>query len=342
MRIQANYSLKDRNTFKIDIKAKYFVEIERQSDIITLRSDLKLASLPWVIIGGASNLLFKKDLDKVVVSCRFKKIVQVKEDEENVWLSVGAGLEWHDLVKYTVDNNLWGLENLAYIPGTVGAAPVQNIGAYDVEARDFITSVQTLNLFTGERFKFKHADCQFEYRSSVFKTQYENKLLIHRVTFRLKKMPFGHPNLTYAPLKKALANYKKRELTPKIIFDAVIEIRQKKLPDPSIFGNAGSFFKNPMVSHDYLEELTKKFGEIPFHKMISGEYKIPAAWLIEAADWKGKKFTKTTGVSNQHSLFLVNYGGATGKEINKLANKIQEDIGHKFGIHLEREVISIS
>lgn len=341
MRIQANYSLKDRNTFKIDVKAKYFVEIEKQSDIITLRSDLKLASLPWIIIGGASNLLFNQDLEKVVVTCRFKKIKQVKEDEENVWLSVGAGLEWHQLVKYTVENKLWGLENLAYIPGTVGAAPVQNIGAYGSEARDSITRVQTLNLFTGERAEFRHSDCQFEYRNSIFKKEFENKLLIHRVTFRLRKLKHGHPSLSYTPLKKALSHYKKNELTPKIIFDTVVKIRQQRLPDPNKLGNAGSFFKNPVVSRDYFDELVEKFGDFPYHKMINGEYKIPAAWLIQQTGWKGKKFSKTTGVSEQHALFIVNYGGAKGKEINQLANQIQEDIDHKFGIHLAREVISI-
>lgn len=341
MRIQANYSLKDRNTFKIDVKAKYFVEIEKQSDIITLRSDLKLASHPWIIIGGASNLLFSQDLEKVVVSCRFNKIKQVKEDEENVWLSVGAGLKWHELVKYTVNNNLWGLENLAYIPGTVGAAPVQNIGAYGAEARDAITRVQTLNLFTGERAEFRHSECQFEYRNSIFKKEFENKLLVHRVTFRLRKLKYGRPNLSYTPLSEALTDYKKKELTPKIIFDTIVNIRQKRLPDPNILANAGSFFKNPVVSKDYFDELVKKFGDLPYHKLINGEYKIPAAWLIQQAGWKGKKYSKTTGVSAQHALVIVNYGGAKGKEIHQLAKKIQEDIDRMFGIHLEREVISI-
>jgi UDP-N-acetylmuramate dehydrogenase len=341
MRIQANYSLKDHNTFKIDIKAKYFVEIEKQSDIVILRSDLKLASLPWVIIGGASNLLFSHHLEKVVVTCRYNKIKVVKEDKENVWLSVGAGLEWHELVEYTVNNNLWGLENLAYIPGSVGAAPVQNIGAYGAEARDAITRVQTLNLFTGERTEFKHSDCQFNYRSSIFKTEFENKLLVHRVTFRLRKLKYGHPNLFYTPLSEALSEYKKSKLTPKIIFDTIVKMRQSKLPNPEELGNAGSFFKNPVVSRDYFDELVKKFGDFPYHKMINGEYKIPAAWIIQQAGWKGKRFSKTCGVSDQHALFIVNYGGAKGEEINKLANKIQEDVDHKFGIHLEREVISI-
>ncbi len=341
MRIQANYSLKKRNTFKIDVKAQYLVEIEKQSDIIVLRSDLKLAALPWIIIGSASNIVFNSDLEKVVVTCRYNKINIVKEDEKNVWISVGAGLEWHELVKYSVKNNLWGLENLALIPGTVGAAPVQNIGAYGSEAQDVITRVQTLNLFTGERSEFRHSDCQFSYRNSIFKTQYENKQLVHRVTFRLTKLKFGQANLYYDPLKEALKHYDKSELTPEIVFDQIVKIRKQKLPDYKVHGNAGSFFKNPIISRDYFEELTAKFEDMPYHKTIDGDYKIPAAWLIEQAGWKGKKFSKTVGVSAKHALVLVNYGDAKGEDIIKLSTQIQEDVDHMFGIHLEREVIVI-
>ncbi len=341
MRIQANYSLKHHNTFQIDVKAQYFAEIEKQSDIIVLRSDLKLAALPWIIIGSASNLVFKNDLEKVVISCRYNKIKVVKEDDENIWISVGAGMEWHKLVEYTVDNNLWGLENLALIPGTVGAAPVQNIGAYGAEAQDSVTRVQTLNMFTGERTEFRNSDCQFAYRSSIFKTNFENKLLVHRVTFRLTKLKAGHANLYYEPLKEALKAYKKTELTPKIIFDTIVAIRQRKLPDPKVYGNAGSFFKNPIVSRDYFDKLSEKFGDIPYHKTIDKNYKIPAAWLIESAGWKGKKLNKHVGVSAKHALVLVNYGEAKGEDIVKLACKIQEDVDHKFGIHLEQEVIIV-
>ncbi len=341
MRIQANYSLKKRNTFKIDVKAKYIVEIEKQSDIIELRSDLTLSSFPWIIMGSASNLLFNNDLDKVVVTCRYNKIKVVKEDDENVWLSVGAGLSWHELVKYSVKQKLWGLENLAYIPGTVGAAPVQNIGAYGAEVQDSITRVQTLNLFTGERTEFRHPDCKFEYRNSVFKTEYENKLLVHRVTFILKKMHAGHANLYYEPLKDALAKYAKDDLTPEIVFNTVVSMRQKRLPNLKIHGNAGSFFKNPLIPKEHLDDVLAEFKDMPNHKMVDGSYKISAAWLIENVGWKGKKMTENVGVSTQHALFLINYGNAKGEEINQLANKIQQDVTHKFGIHLEREVIFI-
>lgn len=340
MRIQANYSLKDRNTFQIDVKALYFVAIEKQSDITTLRSDVKLASLPWMIMGGGSNLLFTHDIDKVVVTCRFKKIKIVKEDDDSVWLSVGAGMVWHDFVEYTVNKGYWGLENLALIPGTVGAAPVQNIGAYGAEAQDTITRVQTLNLFSGERREFRHSDCEFAYRNSIFKTEFTNSLLVHRVTFRLRKAQAGQANLYYEPLKLALQDFEKSELTSKDIFDAIVAIRKKRLPNPEDYGNAGSFFKNPIVSEEYFLELSERFGDIPYHKTLDNHYKIPAAWLIEKAGWKGKRCrNKTAGVSAKHALVLVNYGGATGEDIIMLSQRILEDVDHKFGIHLEPEVI---
>lgn len=292
-------------------------------------------------MGGGSNLLLTQNLDRVVITCRYSKIRVVKEDSDNIWLSVGAGLEWHKFVEYTVEKGYWGLENLALIPGTVGAAPVQNIGAYGAEAQDAITRVQTLNLFTGERKEFRNNDCKFGYRTSIFKKEYSDRLLVHRVTFRLHKAHAGHPNLFYEPLKEALKEVKKEELTSSDVFDAIVEIRHHKLPDPRIYGNAGSFFKNPVIDEDYFTELSEKFGDIPFHKTIDGEYKIPAAWLIEEAGWKGKHYNKNTGVSEKHALVLVNYGTAKGEEIVRLARCIEEDIDHKFGIHLEREVIII-
>ena len=188
MHIQANYSLEKHNTFKIEAKAQYFVKIVRQSDITNLRSDLTLASLPWRIIGGGSNILFTNDVKGVVVYCGFKQIKIIKEDEDNVWVSVGAGNSWHEFVEWSVNHQLWGVENLALIPGNVGAAPVQNIGAYGVEARDAITCVRTLDLFNGERQEFRNADCNFGYRTSIFKQEYTDRLLVDRVTFRLQKL----------------------------------------------------------------------------------------------------------------------------------------------------------
>jgi len=340
MHIHANYSLKNRNTFKIDIKTQYFVEITKQSDIPVLRSDIKLAALPWIILGGGSNILFTQDLEKVIVTCKFDKIKVMKEDEDNIWISVGAGLPWQEFVEYTVKKGYWGLENLALIPGTVGAAPVQNIGAYGSEARDTITRVQTLNLFTGERREFRNTECHFGYRTSIFKQEHENRLLVHRVTFRLRKAHAGHPNLVYDPLKEAIQHHfsTMENLTPEDVFNTVTKIRQEKIPDPRIYGNAGSFFKNPLITEQYFKELCKIHGEVPHHQTVNNEYKIPAAWLIEKTGWKGRKM-KNAAVSEKHALVLVNLGDAKGCEVVHLAEAIQEDVDHKFGIHLEREVI---
>ncbi len=338
MHIQANYSLQPHNTFNIDVKTQYYVEINRQSDILILRTDMKLASLPWKIMGDGSNLLFTNDIEGVIIRCTFKQIKVMKEDQDEIWLSVGAGVEWHDLVKYTVDNNWWGLENLALIPGTVGAAPVQNIGAYGSEARDCITRVQTLNIYDGQRTEFRNSECNFGYRTSIFKQEYINKLLVHRVTFRLRKKHAGNANLVYAPLKEALKDTPKKKLTPKIVFDAVVAIRQSKIPNPQHQGNAGSFFKNPVIDEAYFEELQGEYPEIPNHKMLDGSFKIPAAWLIEQCDWKGKAHGQA-GISDKHALFLINLGNAVGREIQELSHLVQDDVNHKFGIHLEPEVI---
>ncbi len=338
MHIQANYSLQPHNTFKLDVKTQYYVEINRQSDILTLRTDIKLASLPWRIIGDGSNLLLTHDLEGVTIRCTYKQIKVVKEDGDNVWISVGAGVKWHDLVTHTVEKGWWGLENLALIPGTVGAAPVQNIGAYGAEAQDSITRVHTLNIYDGQRQEFRHSDCQFGYRTSIFKQEFINKLLVYRVTFQLRKYHKGKPNLVYAPLKQALSAHPVSELTPKMIYDTVVQIRQERIPDYNKVGNAGSFFKNPIVDAEYFANLIEKHPDILSHKMLDGNYKIPAAWLIEQSGLKGK-FHGHAAVSNKHALFLLNLGGAKGSEIEELAHMVQEEVNHQFGIHLEPEVI---
>ncbi|UQB41392.1 UDP-N-acetylmuramate dehydrogenase [Thiomicrospira microaerophila] len=338
MHIQANYPITHLNTFNIVTKTRYYVEVNRQSDITVLRSDLKLASLPWTIMGDGSNILFTHDIEGLVIRCSYDKIRIVKEDQDGVWLSVGAGMNWHKLVEYTVNKGWWGLENLAYIPGTVGAAPVQNIGAYGTEARDSITRIQALNLYDGTRTEYRNADCQFGYRSSIFKHEQRNRMLVHRITFRLRKLHAGQANLVYEPLKIALQEQDKTSITPRDVFDAIIKIRQAKLPDPKIHGNAGSFFQNPIVSADYFEQISDEIGEtIPHHKMLDGQVKIPAAWLIENAGAHHLKAGRAA-VSEKHALVLVNLGGAAGEDVVELSRKIQDEVMHKFGIHLEPEV----
>lgn len=339
MHIQANYPITHLNTFNIETKTRYYVEVTRQSDIPVLRSDLKLASLPWVIMGDGSNILFTHDVEGVLIRCSYDKIRIVKEDQDGIWLSVGAGMNWHQLVEYTVKNNWWGLENLAYIPGTVGAAPVQNIGAYGAEARDNITRIQALNLYDGTREEYRNNDCNFGYRTSIFKQELSNRMLVHRVTFRLRKLHAGQANLVYEPLKLFLQHKDKADITPQDVFDAVVSIRQERLPDPNIVGNAGSFFQNPVVSSDYFEQMQREHTDedIPNHKMLDGQYKIPAAWLIEKSG--AHKLTHgRAAVSDKHALVLVNLGGARGEEIVELARLIQDEVMHQFGIHLEPEV----
>lgn len=339
MHIQANYSLLKHNTFHVDVSSQYYVEINKQSDILTLRTDVKLASLPWRIIGDGSNLLFTHDFQGLTLRCSYNKIRVVKEDNENVWLTVGAGVKWHDLVKYSVENNWWGLENLALIPGSVGAAPVQNIGAYGAEAQDVITRVQTLNVFDGQHREFRNAECNFGYRTSIFKQEYINRLMVFRITVRLRKFASGKPNLSYEPLRDSFRDIiNKDSITPKMVFDRVVDIRKQRVPDPAVEGNAGSFFKNPVVDADYFKKLQEQNPDLPHHKMLDGTYKIPAAWMIEQCDWKGKHIG-AAGVSALHALVIVNLGGAKGNELVELSQQVQEAVNHKFGVYLEPEVI---
>ncbi|HID00890.1 MAG TPA: UDP-N-acetylmuramate dehydrogenase, partial [Piscirickettsiaceae bacterium] len=263
-----------------------------------------------------------------------------KEDDTTLWISVGGGMEWDELVHWSVKHGLWGLENLAAIPGTVGAAPVQNIGAYGAEVQDAITRIQALDLFTGERHEFRNADCHFGYRTSIFKTELKGQFILHRITFRLRKLAHGHANLMYEPLREALASIPEHDLTPQHVYDAVARLRATRLPDPAKEGNAGSFFQNPVVDADYFHTLQQKWPDIPHHQLVTGEYKLSAAWLIEQCGWKGKCLPKTDAcVSKKHALVLVNRGQATGEQILELAQQIQTDVMHTFGIHLEPEVI---
>ncbi|WP_294945963.1 UDP-N-acetylmuramate dehydrogenase [Sulfurivirga sp.] len=340
MHIQAHVSLKEDTTFHVPATARYLVEIDKQSDIRALRSDPVLAVLPWHVLGAGSNVLLTHDIDGVVLRNRYQQIRLVKEDETSVWLSVGGGLNWDTFVRHTVEQGLWGLENLAAIPGTVGAAPVQNIGAYGTEVQDAITRVQALHLLTGERHEFRNAECEFGYRTSVFKGRLKGQYIIHRVTFRLRKLAHGHPNLMYDSVRERLVGKDEKQLTPLDIYEAVSAIRAERLPDPKQEGNAGSFFKNPEVDADYFHQLQQKWPDIPHHQLVDGSYKIPAAWLIEACGWKGRCLSGTDAcVSSRHALVLINRGQATGAQILQLAEAIQTDVNHTFGIHLEPEVI---
>ncbi|MCI4411744.1 MAG: UDP-N-acetylmuramate dehydrogenase [Thiotrichales bacterium] len=338
MYIHANYNLRQHNTFNIDCIARFFVEIKHASAIPVMRHDPILAALPWQIIGGGSNLLLTKDLDAVVLSCNYDEIKIVKEDELSVWLSVGSGCNWHDLVTYSVNNGWWGLENLALIPGKVGAAPVQNIGAYGAEVQDTITRIQTFDLRDGTRIELRKNECNFGYRDSIFKKELADRVLIHRVTFRLLKQ--SKANLVHEPLHEAIVNKGLRvdTLTPKDVYDAIIALRTQKIPDPKVLGSAGSFFKNPSISLKHYQHLQETYPDIPGHKQVNGCIKIPAAWLIEQAGWKGKKVGHV-GTYQKHALIVVNYGGATGREVIEVSEMIQNDVINMFSISLEKEVV---
>lgn len=338
MNIYANYNLQNNNTFHINSNARFFIEVRHASAIPTLRQDPVISSLPWQVIGGGSNLVLSQNLDYVVMRCVFDEIKLVKEDAESVWLSVGAGCNWHQLVTYTVDNGWWGLENLALIPGTVGAAPVQNIGAYGAEVQDSITRVQSFDLRDGKRIELRRSDCEFNYRDSIFKHSLANRVLIHRVTFRLRKQSM--PNLMHEPLHDLIMSQHSciETLTPRNIYDAVIYLRNQRIPNPNVIGSAGSFFKNPCLSSAHYHTLQAQYPTIPSHKLPDGQFKVPAAWLIEQAQWKGKRIGDA-GVYDKHALILVNYGSATGKQIIELAEQIREDVINKFSISLEKEVV---
>lgn len=337
MYIHANYDLINNNTFHFSAKARYFVEVRYASDISVMRRDPMLSALPWMIIGGGSNILLKDDLDAVLLKCVYDQIKVVKEDKDSVWLSVGAGCNWHDLVTYTVNQGWWGLENLALIPGTVGAAPVQNIGAYGAEVQDTITRIQSIDLRNGQRIELRRSECQFGYRDSIFKHDLANRVLIHRATFRLRKQ--SQANLMHEPLHDyLLAKTSIEKLTPRCVYDAVIHLRNQRIPDPAVLGSAGSFFKNPHINAEHFQHLQEAYPSIPHHKLTDGHYKVPAAWLIEQCGWKGKRL-QNAGVYEKHALILVNYGNATADEVLALADKICEDVIERFAISLEKEVV---
>jgi len=288
---------------------------------------------PLLIIGQGSNLLFTSDFPGTVVRSTITGINIVKKDDEYVIISVGSGTVWDNLVEWTVKNGFYGLENLSYIPGLVGAAPVQNIGAYGVEVKESILKVSAINTEDGSKKVFQNYECRFGYRNSVFKKELKGKYLITRVYFRLQKTP--HFNLEYGSLKEELD--KPGGVTLENVRKSVIKIRKSKLPEPSVLGNAGSFFRNPVVTSDFAGNLLRDHPDMPVYKDAAGGRKIAAGWLIEQCGWKGKRIGNA-GIHDKQALVLVNYGKASGWDIYKLSEKIRESVRKKFGIDLEREV----
>ncbi len=338
MQIFTNHSLKKHNTFGIDVAAKYFVECTEIEDLKNLLLTPVVKNNSLLILGGGSNVLFTKDFDGVVIKIAIKGIKTYMEDNYFFYVKSGAGVLWHDFVLYCTERNYGGIENLSLIPGTVGAAPMQNIGAYGAEIKDTFFELKALHIASGEVKIFKKADCDFGYRESVFKRELKNQYVILEVTFKLEKQP--KLNISYGAIANEL-NAANQEPSIKNIKDAVIKIRQSKLPDPKQIGNAGSFFKNPTVTNKVLDQLKTKFPEIISYTIDEKKSKLAAGWLIEACGWKGFK-ENDYGVYEKQALVLVNFGKASGKQLYELSEKIIQSVQEKFEITLEREVNVIS
>lgn len=334
MTIQENISLKNHNTFGIDVKARFFVEI---TGLAQLQKVLELTAYPKrFIISGGSNMLLTKDIDALVMHINLKGISIAEENGETVEIKIMAGENWHKLVMWSLERGYGGLENLSLIPGNVGTAPIQNIGAYGVELKDVFVSCTAMDVETGELVAFDKEDCEFGYRDSIFKNDAKDKYIITSVNLRLtKKDHVLHTG--YGAIEEELKNNGIVYPTIRDISNAVIAIRQSKLPDPKELGNSGSFFKNPVISKKKFDKFIKSHPKAPFYELEDDEFKVPAGWLIEQCGFKGKRFGDA-GVHEKQALVLVNYGNASGKEILELAESIQKEVKKKFGIDIQPEV----
>lgn len=331
--IQYNIPLKPLNTFGIEAHATALINIRSIEDLKQINTVNK-ERIPYFILGGGSNLLLTKNMDRCVLKNEIKGIETVTEDKNTIKIKVGGGEIWHDFVMYCVNHGWGGVENLALIPGTVGAAPIQNIGAYGAEARQVIDTVYAYDLDNGTTLEFKNQDCEFGYRESIFKRQYKNKLFIYAVIFQLSKNPCL--NTSYGDIQNTL-NELSLDTNVKTVAQAVIHIRQSKLPDPKKIGNSGSFFKNPEIDFSLYKSIKQLYPNIPGYIIDEAIIKIPAAWLIEQCGWKGLK-RGNYGVHEKQALVLVNYGDANGNDIYKLSEEIIQSVQDKFQITLEREV----
>ncbi len=332
--ISSNISLKPYNTLQLDVYAKYFASAQSFEELKTILNSNIAKENPILVIGGGSNILFENDYSGLIIQPTFSNIDIISEDNNSVQVEVGAGVEWDTFVEWSVERNYFGIENLSLIPGNTGASPVQNIGAYGVEVKDTIVFVKGFYIDNGEAFTFSNEKCKFSYRNSIFKSELKDKTIITSVVFELQKN--GTLLLDYGSIQKDVEalGIKSLQNTRK----AIINVRNSKLPDPKVYGNVGSFFKNPVVTNQLTESLLKQFPEMPMYKANDGYSKIPAGWLIEKAGWKGKQLGNAA-VHEQQALVLINKtGNASGKEILELANAIVSDVKSKFDICLEKEV----
>lgn len=334
MHIQKNISLKPYNTFGIDVLADYFVSV---NSIEELKTILSLKDYPEkLILGGGSNLLLTKNVNALVIHVNLKGIEVINEDEQTVYIKANAGEIWHEFVLWCISNNYGGVENLSLIPGNVGTAPIQNIGAYGVELKDVFFSCEAIAIETGKITEFTNQDCEFGYRNSIFKQQAKGKYIITSVTFKLSKT--NHQlHINYGTIASQLEVMNVNTPSIQDISKAVIAIRESKLPNPKEIGNSGSFFKNPIISKTLYNKLLANFEDIPSYPVSDTEVKVPAGWLIEKAGFKGKRFGDY-GVHKNQALVLVNYGNAKGEDILKLSKLIQDTVNLLFNINIEAEV----
>ncbi len=335
MKLIENYSLKNLNTFGIEASTKYFAEIFSEEELLELLSDDRSRREKKIVLGSGSNILFTKIFNGLLIKNSISAINVFKENDDLVLIEAGAGVIWNDLVKFCVDRNFGGIENLTLIPGTVGAAPIQNIGAYGKELADTFYSLNGFYFENCEKKIFSKSDCKFSYRSSIFKENLKDKFIITSIKLKLNKIL--KLNTSYKTLNEYLEKAGIKEPTIRNISDAVAEIRRSKLPDPSKLGNAGSFFKNPEVNFETIEKLKSEYPDIKSFPSESGKVKLSAGWLIEKCGWKGKR-VGDVGTSPDHALVICNFGNATGNEILEFAMRVKKEVANKFGITLQEEV----
>ncbi|MBI1938508.1 MAG: UDP-N-acetylmuramate dehydrogenase [Ignavibacteriales bacterium] len=335
MIIQEDFSLKQLNTLGVDAKAKHFIELEDENDLLEYLDSKEAPKRNPMILGGGSNVLFTKNYDGTILRYPAKGIKIIEENSSYVFVESSAGELWDDLVTFCIEKNFYGIENLSLIPGEVGAAPIQNIGAYGVELKDVFDNLEGYFLDTKEKRKFSKTDCRFGYRDSIFKKELKNKFLITKVVLRLSKEKKF--NLSYKALQEQLGDINPDKLTIYEVAATVREIRESKLPDPKKIGNAGSFFKNPEIGSTQLAQIQKKYPDITFYKTGDDSFKIPAGWLIEKCGYKGKRIGNI-GCYEKQALVIVNYGNAGGEEIRAFAEKIRNAVNYGFNIKLDYEV----
>lgn len=329
-----DFNLKEHNTFGIDVKCRRFIEFESVDELLQIVNSLTDTDKPLLVLGGGSNMLFTADYEGTVLHSAIKGHVAVQTDE-GIMLRCGSGEVWDDIVSLCVSNRMYGAENLSLIPGDVGASAVQNIGAYGAEAKDIILKVEAVDLQTGKMCEFTNEECEYAYRKSKFKGEWRNRFVITYVTYKLSEV--FCPCLDYGNIRAELEKRNIKVPTAEQLRNVIIDIRNEKLPDPKVEGNAGSFFMNPVVPKAKYEELVARFGNVPHYSVDDNNEKIPAGWMIDQCGWKGKSLGKA-GVHSRQALVLVNRGGAEGKDIVALCDAIKRDVKDKFGIDIVPEV----